>query len=165
MEELGQGLCLLTRSLLHTHVGRIWRMIECLRAPRRIGRLIRASSMARCISSREGPRDRIWCTQFRSRESRRSHKTVRSAEYRDRWRWRRFCRTEMRRRSKACCFLRLGSRSMSFRSKFDVTSRKACLAVRGPTQVPRRLMPLSRMASRLRVSLFLLLRRRGKQWT
>jgi len=37
-----------------------------------------------------------------------------------------------------------------FSFKFDVlVERKACLAVRGPTQVPRRLMPLSRMASRL----------------
>ena len=43
MEELGQGLCLLTRSLLHTHVGRIWRMIQSLSPPRRIGRLISAS--------------------------------------------------------------------------------------------------------------------------
>jgi hypothetical protein len=91
--------------------------------PRRIGRLIRASPMARCTSSREGPRDRIWCTQFRSRESRRSHKTVRSVERRDRWRWRRFCCTEMRRRSKACCFGRLGSRSMSFRSSLMCSSR------------------------------------------
>ncbi len=104
--------------------------------PRRTGRLIRACSMARCTSSREGPRDRIWCTQFRSRESRRSHKTVRSAEYRDRWRWRRLCCTEMRRRSKACCFGRLGSRSMSFRSSLMCSSRKACLAVWGPTQSP-----------------------------